>query len=179
MNVLVLDDYVPRVLVDQLREIPHGPRETSDFTDRTRAEVPQGSPLFEELFGLVFCQDLVERAEQFDDLAWRLYWSGAIAGWQAFVSRYTPGGIGYTWHVDQGIDRRALNWILNLDEPRGGALEISGQAFSFERPDAPNMRAAIRLAPKVGRLVMFPACYPHRVMPAAGVRTTCHGHLTM
>ena len=154
MNVLVLDDYVPASVVDQLREIPHGPREATDFTDRTRAEVVRDSPMFRYLADLIFCQDLVERAEQFDDLAWRLYWSGAVTGWQAFVSRYTPApGIGYTWHVDIGIDRRALNWILNLDEPPGGALEISSQAFSFERDDVPNMRAAIRLAPCTTRSV--------------------------
>jgi hypothetical protein len=183
VNLLVLDDYVPAGLIEKLKTAP-GKRERQEtwFTDRDRVDLDRG-PVLDELFAMLTSDDLIERVEGFDDLAFRLYWSGAVRSWQAFVSTYDFAGMGYRWHVDQGIDARALNFIINLNEPSGryvgagGYLELSTQPFSLNRDgEEGRMRATVKLAPRLGRLLIFPACYPHRVTRATFGRMTCHGH---
>jgi hypothetical protein len=179
-----LDDYVPAGLIEKLRAVDTpAERQDTEFTERNRIDLEPGQ-LLDELRAFLFSTELVERAEQFSDLAWRLYWSGVISGWQAFVSRYDSFGMGYDWHVDQGIQSRALNWIINLDDTgraagQGGELQISAQPFSFQRDDRPAMRPAVSMAARTGKLVMFPACYPHRVTRPKWARTVAHGHFLL
>lgn len=183
MSLLLLDDYIPAGLVARLaRPVGIEERQANENTERVRVDLVENETLA-ELRGVLFSQDLVERVEPFDDLAWRSYWSGTLGTWQAFVSEYDPRGRGYTWHVDQGIQRRALNWIINLNQAEagetGGALEISTQPFSFQRDDRPSLRPTVSLEARTGRLVIFPACWPHRVTSPTWKRTTCHGHFML
>jgi len=71
------------------------------------------------------------------------------------VQRTMPGGGYHTWHCEHNnqMHTRVLVWVLYLNEVEGGETEFLNQN--------------LRVAPKPGRLVLFPAYWPwaHRGNP--------------
>lgn len=167
MQIVVLDNYVSDAFVDQLLELdtPNKVPPEGEHTARDKMEFEQ-TPHAQRMVEILF--SIQDRVRSFDDFTWRTFCAGQMRIVECAISRYHPGGVGFTWHTDYGVDNRALAWIVNLTDT-GGNLEIAHAG------DVP----VISLEPRRGRLIVFPVHYPHRVCSSDEIRITAHGHLNL
>ena len=131
---------------------------------------------------------VLKRIEYFRDYSFRSFSTGVANKFEVAYSRYPVGGF-YDWHTDhhlapphkgenlviEGVRRRVLNFVLFLTEGTGGNLELCGD----NQVGGGTIRVGPEYVcePEIGKFILFPSYYAHRVTKTTGIRECLHGHV--
>lgn len=189
-GVLVFDDFLPADMISRALKFRKGYEHLQQgFVDRKKLFIHENEPLFDELTFLISTRliepDVEEVTARWTDYSWRCVYSRCPGTYEVGVSRYQPGGSGYTWHTDHADGlARVLNFIIFLNDVEGGELEWCSDAMAQHQmqsdcPDELKFDAEPEgvVETRKGRLVIAPAHYPHRVRTSPSLRVVLHGHM--
>jgi len=148
------------------------------LAQRTRLQIVSDA-LDNELAYFIQDTKLRKAVAGWKDLAWRSVAAGGIKDHETFVTKFAPGAC-VDWHVDHLHDGCALSFFIALNEPGGGDLAWNTRAFPIDgaAPGA-QFECDYLLPPKLNRLCLFPAWYPHRSLPCLLQRVALHGYLSI
>ena len=77
---------------------------------------------------------------------------------------------------------RLLNFSLYLTEDCGGAMEVNDRMNCDKEKNKDwlkEVEPTHRVEPRIGRLVMMPSYYLHRITASTGVREVLFGHVNV
>jgi hypothetical protein len=190
--LVIIDNFIPINVINLMREELdkniHCAMFERDVDDH--GTVQERWKLFDPLYGkyvaiqLLCSGALQDVVASINDYAYRMFFAGYTKDFEWAYGRYSGGG-GYRWHHDMPPMRtyfRLLNFSLYLTEDCGGALEINDNmnCDTWRNKDWLNeVEATVRVEPKIGRLVMMPSYYLHRVTPSTNVREVLFGHVSV
>ena len=190
-HIIVIDDFLPLEVIEMMRkELEQNMHNAVLERDHDQhGDIKDRYKLFEPLYGKyvtiqILCSGaLQELAKNINDYVYRMYACGFTKDYEWAYGRYEKGG-GYRWHADHPPMReyfRYLNFSLFLTENCGGALEINSSVSSidWERKGKVDVAVEFTVEPKIGRFVMMPCYYLHRVAPSTSQREVLFGHVNM
>lgn len=125
--------------------------------------------------------ELIAASKPLNDYSWRMYFNGFADRFETAISKYPAGGF-YRWHTDHTSLRRLLVFIVFLSEEVGGNLEICTAALDndfLKNGGHKTLDPEFICDPEIGKLIMFPSYYPHRVRSCTADRYVMHGHVCL